>query len=195
MDNKFTNAFNFLIEHEGGFINDPVDDGGATNFGISLRFYKLLNKDATKDDIENLTLDDARKIYYEYWWVKYNYNSIDSYDLVEKIFDFSVNMGPSQAHKLLQSAVNCFFAEDRLAEDGIIGTETIAACNEITNPNLSMHEQHVKNLINYYTLLACKFYLEIASLEEDNYRFLKGWLHRATDNTELSDIELNNYHH
>jgi lysozyme family protein len=40
------------IEIEGGLVNDPLDPGGMTKYGISKRF----NPDV---DVENLTIEQA----------------------------------------------------------------------------------------------------------------------------------------
>ena len=45
-----------VLEHEGGYVNDPKDLGGETNFGITKRWYPDL-------DIKNLTKEDAIEIY------------------------------------------------------------------------------------------------------------------------------------
>ena len=37
-----------VLHHEGGYVNDPTDLGGETNFGITKRFYPDV-------DIKNLT--------------------------------------------------------------------------------------------------------------------------------------------
>ena len=34
----FELAIPIVLKHEGGFADNPADPGGATNFGISLRF-------------------------------------------------------------------------------------------------------------------------------------------------------------
>ena len=55
MDANLT-TFNEIIEkvldHEGGYVNDPTDRGGETNFGIAKRFYPDV-------DIKNLTKEQA----------------------------------------------------------------------------------------------------------------------------------------
>ena len=37
---RFEEAFEDLLGIEGGFVDDPVDRGGTTKYGISLRFLK-----------------------------------------------------------------------------------------------------------------------------------------------------------
>jgi lysozyme family protein len=39
----FDEAFDKLIDHEGGYVNDPKDPGGETKFGISKRQYPTLD--------------------------------------------------------------------------------------------------------------------------------------------------------
>ena len=45
-----------VLKHEGGYVNDPTDLGGETNFGITKRFYPDV-------DIKNLTKEQAVEIY------------------------------------------------------------------------------------------------------------------------------------
>ena len=60
---EYIEAFKKVIGHEGGYVFDPDDAGGETIYGISKRAYPHL-------DIKELTLDDARKIYFEDYWKK-----------------------------------------------------------------------------------------------------------------------------
>jgi len=53
----FEQIINDVLEHEGGYVNDPLDKGGETNFGIAKRWYPDL-------DIKALTKNDAVNIYY-----------------------------------------------------------------------------------------------------------------------------------
>ena len=48
----FDTAFDRLIGHEGGYVNNPADPGGETKYGISKRSYPSLN-------IANLTREMA----------------------------------------------------------------------------------------------------------------------------------------
>src|SRR5574343_1427713 len=99
MDERFLKAVARVLEHEGGYVNDPADAGGETKYGISKRSYPHLN-------IMALTREQAKKIYYRDWWRRYGYDMIADAGLAAKTFDLSVNMGAKQAHKLLQRSVN-----------------------------------------------------------------------------------------
>ena len=35
----FNEIIEVVLKHEGGYVNDPNDLGGETNFGITKRFY------------------------------------------------------------------------------------------------------------------------------------------------------------
>jgi len=58
----FEQAVDFTLGWEGGYVNNPQDPGGETNFGISKRSYPLL-------DIKSLTIDQAKAIYFQDYWL------------------------------------------------------------------------------------------------------------------------------
>ena len=53
---SFDDIIEITLEHEGGYVHDPNDLGGETNFGIAGRFYPDV-------DIKNLTIEGAKEIY------------------------------------------------------------------------------------------------------------------------------------
>lgn len=115
--NYFDQAFDKLISHEGGYVNDPRDPGGETKFGISKRSYPDV-------DIANLKLEQAKAIYLRDYWQRAR---CDELTLVEpslafQVFDTAVNSGIGQAIRLLQRALG-------VADDGVMGPLTIAAIN------------------------------------------------------------------
>jgi lysozyme family protein len=67
----FETAIDVVLRHEGGFVNNVHDSGGATNFGISLRFLRDYpgdgdfdgDGDVDIDDIRKMTLTDAKRVY------------------------------------------------------------------------------------------------------------------------------------
>ena len=65
----FEQAINFVLKNEGGLEENPNDPGGITNHGISLRFLKSIKPDASEEDIRNLTVNQAKTIYYDHFWV------------------------------------------------------------------------------------------------------------------------------
>lgn len=156
----FRPAFEFMIRHEGGYVNDPHDAGGETNWGISKRAYPEL-------DIKTLTQEDAAQIYQRDYWQPHPYGMIESQGVADKVFDFAVNMGFNRAHKLLQSS--CNECGQLTTVDGGFGPVTLRATNAC-DP---------KRLIDELKASASKFYMTLASERPTNQKFLNGWLTRA----------------
>ena len=50
----FKQAIAKVLKNEGGYVDNPNDLGGTTNFGISLRFLQSIDKTATKETIKNI---------------------------------------------------------------------------------------------------------------------------------------------
>jgi lysozyme family protein len=111
----FDRAFDLVIGAEGGYVNDPKDPGGETNFGISKRAYPTL-------DIKNLTIDDAKDIYERDYWRAASCDRLPDVVAVA-LFDSAVNQGIRQATRMLQRALS-------VNDDGVLGSVTIAAANK-----------------------------------------------------------------
>ena len=95
---NFDKIIEKVLEHEGGYVNDPNDLGGETNYGITKRFYPDV-------DIKNLTREQAKDIYKRDYWDKNRVESLPE-NLWHIFFDMCVNMGRGTAVKILQRAAN-----------------------------------------------------------------------------------------
>ena len=131
---NFDKAFQIIIGHEGGYVNDPRDPGGETRYGISKRAYP-------NEDIKNLTLDRAKFLYKRDYWDAVEAESIPGAARL-MVFDCAVNCGLTAARKLLQRAVGT-------KDDGIIGPKTRAAIS--TTTDLPM--KFAGEWLTYYTNL------------------------------------------
>ena len=92
----FENAIDFVLEHEGGYVNHPSDPGGETNFGICKRSYP-------KIDIKKLTRGAAVEIYRKDYWEKSGADKLDD-ALALVHFDTAVNTGLACADSLLAAS-------------------------------------------------------------------------------------------
>lgn len=97
----FAQAIAFTLQREGGYVNDPDDPGGETNFGLSKRAYPEL-------DIRNLTLEQAAAVYRLDYWKKPGINLVAEVAplVAVRLFDLGVNCGTVTAAKMLQRAIN-----------------------------------------------------------------------------------------
>lgn len=109
MLSEFDSAFENVVGIEGGYVNDPDDPGGETKYGISKRSYPHL-------DIKNLTLAQAKAIYYNDYWIAAKCDWLPE-PLNVYVFDAAVNQGLSTAIKLLQETVG-------VPADGVFGNQT-----------------------------------------------------------------------
>lgn len=148
------------LNSEGGYSKCESDPGGETKYGISKRSYPDL-------DIENLSLDEAKKIYYLDFWIKFKCYKLKDKKMAAKFFDLCVNMGGYRATKLLQRSL-CSFGKNVIS-DGVIGEETINAVNSVNN--LGLVESLVREAKN--------FYVDIVEQNPKLKIFLSGWLKRA----------------
>lgn len=92
----FDSAIGEVLRAEGGFVDDPVDRGGATKYGISQKAYPKL-------DIANLTEAQARELYKRDYWDKIDADALPE-SLREVAFDAAVNQGVGWTRKALKKA-------------------------------------------------------------------------------------------
>lgn len=148
--------FEWIVRAEGGYVNDPNDRGGETNFGISKRSYPSL-------DIKNLTIDEAIEIYRVDYWDAYRCSELPP-AIGLFLFDCLVQHRPKTAIRLLQIAVNAY-------ADGIIGPKTIALANSF----------EAEKVIDQMFLERDKLYHGLVTANSTQARFLNGWINRLRD--------------
>ena len=94
----FEKSIKEVLKHEGGYVHDPHDRGGETNFGISKRAHPDV-------DIKNLTEEHAIGIYHEHYWIPSKAEKLPE-RLQGYYFDMCVNLGQRNSVKVLQKACN-----------------------------------------------------------------------------------------
>jgi lysozyme family protein len=126
---NFDTAIITVLKHEGGYVDDPHDVGGATNFGISQRFLDTIKGYNGIILVKDLTQNDAIQIYHTHWWDKCSYDKINSQSVATKVFDLAINMGAYMAHTAIQRAVRA--ASGLVLDgDGKLGQHSIDAINQ-----------------------------------------------------------------
>ena len=154
---NFDEIIEVVLHHEGGYVNDPKDPGGETNFGIAKRSHPDV-------DIKNLTKDGAKEIYKEHYWDKNKVESL-SEELRHIYFDMCVNQGRGRAVKILQRAANAKGANLKI--DGGMGPKTIAA----------MQNVELKRVRAYRV----KYYANLIVRKPDLEKFYYGWFKRSLE--------------
>lgn len=91
----FDTAFDRVIGAEGGYVNNPADPGGETNWGISKRSYPNV-------DIKGLTIDGAKGIYRRDYWDPLMLDSLHP-SIAFQLFDFAVNSGVAAAKRVMST--------------------------------------------------------------------------------------------
>lgn len=174
----FEEAIVHILKNEGGYVDHKADPGGATNYGVSLRFLKTLglygdfNNDGliNGNDIKSMNVNEAKALYKKFWWDKHKYGHIESPKIATKILDMSINLGSYRAHCIIQHSLND--SGHDLLVDGIIGWKTIKAINKHKDQN---------KLLSYIIANLSKYYLELYNNDkEKRVNFIVGWLKRAT---------------
>ena len=154
---KFDDIIEVVLHHEGGYVNDPKDPGGETNFGIA----KSSHPDV---DIKNLTEEGAKEIYKEHYWDR---NKVE--DLPENLrhiyFDMCVNQGRSRAVRIMQRAANAKGAN--LKVDGGMGPKTIAAMDGVELDRVRAYR--------------IKYYADLVTRKPDLEKFYYGWFRRGLE--------------
>ena len=150
---EFDDIIEVVLHHEGGYVNDPDDPGGETNFGVAKRSHPDV-------DIANLTKDGAKEIY----WNKNKVESL-SEELRHIYFDMCVNQGRGRAVKILQHAANAKGAG--LKVDGGMGPMTIAAMDGVELDRVRAYR--------------IKYYADLVTRKPDLEKFYFGWFRRGLE--------------
>lgn len=189
---RYARAVRHVLGIEGGWVNDPVDRGGATKYGISLRFLVSegqidLDSDGIADfdldmdgdidaaDIRMLTIGDAIYLYHRCFWQRLDAEAFAA-PIGEMMFDQAVNGGLAAARKLLQRALNYLIAKTArppLVVDGQIGAQTLAALG------YAIDYYGMERLVLAYRRVVKDRYRAIVAANPSQKRFLRGWLRRA----------------
>ena len=154
---SFDEIIDITLHHEGGYVHDPKDLGGETNYGIAKRFYPDV-------DIKNLTKDEANDIYRRDYWVRNKVEELPE-NLRHIFFDMCVNQGRGRAVKILQHAANAKGAG--LKVDGGLGPKTIGAMKGVELDRVRAYR--------------VKYYADLVTRKPDLEKFYFGWFRRALE--------------
>lgn len=136
-NSNFRKALTATLALEGGYVNNPSDPGGETNFGITLATYDeyLQQKGLSKVAMRDISEEHVEDIYRTMFWDRVKGDQLPP-KLAIQVFDFAVNSGPDRAIRYLQFLVGT-------TQDGKLGPKTLAAvhaqCSEQGEMGLARH--------------------------------------------------------
>ena len=171
-------VINKIIEVEGGYVNDPADSGGETNYGITIRVARSYGYTGAMIDLPRQTAFD---IYADRYWGAVCGDQLQelSESICEEVVDTSVNMGPGRAGKFLQRSLNVLNNRTKLYPDlkvdGQIGRNTIKALK------LYLKYRDESALNKALNSLQGAFYITLAERREKDERFVYGWFMNRID--------------
>lgn len=123
MNDNFAPSLAHVLRSEGGYVNDALDPGGATNEGVTQHQYdiwRISHGQATRS-VKFVDPNEIEAFYRAWYW-----NAVQGDRLPHGVdycaFDCAVNSGPHRAAVWLQEAAG-------VPADGQIGQHTLAAVN------------------------------------------------------------------
>lgn len=164
---KLDDIINTTVKAEGGYVNDPSDEGGETNYGITVATARRNDYTGAMRD---LPLQTAKDIYRNEYLVKPGFTVFPS-EVAAELFDTGVNMGPATATKFLQRAINALYGSG-LAVDGKMGPATRKAVTGYLASRSNASDILVKALNG----LQCTRYIEIVEANPTQRKFFNGWI-------------------
>ena len=175
---KFHKISKIILRHEGGYVNNPNDSGGATNKGIAWNTWKAYAKEdlgiePTLENLKKLTDEQAEVIYRKRYWQPKGFCKIKNDRIGLMIYDWSITSGGA-IKKIQQLLVDEF--KQNIIVNGKMDEKLALIINSISDENrLLTRITEIRR--QYYTSLAIKK----DGTHTKNYVFLKGWLNRVDD--------------
>ena len=158
---EFDDIIQVVLKHEGGYVDDPDDRGGATNWGVTQAVYEdYVGYKCDKEEIKKMTQEVAEEIYFEKYWKPSRAEKLPE-EIRQTYFDMVVNHGQGGAVKILQQACNNKRKpENYIAVDGGIGPNTIRAAKNLKDWELQVERSG--------------FYWRTSQV-----KFIRGWIRRC----------------
>lgn len=158
VDPTFGAVIGFVLNSEGGYVDNPKDPGGPTMRGVAWNYNAgwLKANGYTRSTLRNLTKEDAIRCYYERYWLPSDAEGITSEDLAYVHLDSAINHGCGKAAEFLKKLP--------------------------TNPKMfdfrgGKNKELEFKLFGNYLAMRMKYFAQIRHFDE----FGRGWMNRCAD--------------
>lgn len=153
-----------VLYNEGGYVDNPSDRGGATNYGVTqATLSDWRGHPVTVDDVKNLPMSEAIAIYRKKYISDPGFDLISDIRLRTALVDAGVLFGPQAVIKALQTLL-------ALKPDGVLGQETASKAAG----------QEARGLINSLSVWRITKHANRIHTDPSQVIFLVGWISRAT---------------
>ncbi|SMY07950.1 holin-associated N-acetylmuramidase [Flavimaricola marinus] len=172
-----------IVAREGGYVNDPDDPGGATNYGVTIHTMRRLGLDLNRDgqittaDVRALSREQAVQIFITHYFERPRIAALPD-SLQPSVFDMYVNAG-SNAVRILQRLVRDMRIE--CSVDGLIGPQTVGAVRQA----MTSAPEH---FVDAYGIARRNYYYGLADARPSSRKYARrrdggkgGWITRAEE--------------
>lgn len=124
MEANFAPSLAAILKHEGGYVCNPKDPGGATCNGVTQVVYNdwRAANGLPSSPVRGITKQEVEEIFLDRYWDPISADSLPP-GVDYATLDFAYNSGVNRASRFLQRCAG-------VTEDGQIGPDTIAAVNK-----------------------------------------------------------------
>ena len=149
MKENWETAFQMVLKHEGGFVNNPKDPGGMTNLGVTKKVWEeYVGREVDEAEMRALTPDAVKPLYKKNYWDKIKGDQLPA-GVDYAAYDLAVNSGTGRAAKYLQQIAG-------VPADGMIGPKSLEAINgcpadEVVDALCDMRLEFLKRLPTWGT--------------------------------------------
>lgn len=173
---------------EKGYVNDPTDKGGETNWGITAALaaqYKaqLVAQFHWDGTMRNLSLDMAYWLYKTHFWDKMLLDQVLAIHplIAYQLFNVGINTGKAPAISMLQDYLNIMNLQGAywpdMVVDGGMGPTTISCLQAYVTKR---GNEGIQRLMTGLVCFQGAYYRDISKKDQTQEKFSYGWLGRAT---------------
>ncbi len=173
-----------IVAREGGYVNDPDDPGGATNFGVTIHTMRRLGLDLNRDgqvtpaDVRKLTRAQAVDIFIEHYFERPLIAELPT-ALQPSVFDMYVNAG-GNAVKILQRLLR-EMGYRNVVVDGALGPQSLGAVRHAM-------AKAPEAFVDAYGVARRNYYFRLADRRTASRKYARtraggkgGWIRRAEE--------------
>lgn len=165
-----------VLRDEGGYVNDPADRGGETNYGITLTAARAAGYTGTMKDLPKSV---ALAIYRRDYVTQPGFDKVVAIEpsVGEKLVNAGVNLSPTRAGTFLQRALNALNDTGTryavLKVDGNVGPVTLDALRALSRWRGPMG---ITALLTTINSLQGAYYVGLTEATPSQRRFFFGWI-------------------